>query len=789
MLAPLDLKLLRDLGRMKGQVLAVSLVMACGLAMMIMTLSLILTLESTRAAYYQKFAFADVFGSVKRAPLSAAERLKTLPGVATVEPRVVVDVTLDLPGIAEPATGRIVSLPEDGGPPMLNRVFLRKGRVPRPDDRREVLLGEAFADANGLQPGDSLVAVINGRRETLVISGIGLSPEFVFEARPGETLPDHTRFSVMWMNYRALAVAYNMDGAFNDLIIDLAPGASPEPVIEEVDRQLATYGGGGAYTRKDHPSAQRLDDEIRVLHSLSVAYPLVFLSVAAFMVNAVLSRIVRLQREQIAQLKALGYSSLQVGAHFLKFVLVIGTLGTLIGGIGGRLLGGGLVDLYTQFFLFPSLRFTLDYSALGLALLVSLGASVLGVLTVVWQAVKLPPAEAMRPEPPADFRPSFFERIGLTRFFSPAFRMALRNIERRPWQAAFTCCGLALATGLMVLPGAMSDSINHLLTFQWNSAQRHDVAVFLTEPASGKGFHDLEHLPGVIRAEPVRSIAARLKYGHRQRKLSITGISKGADLNRLLDANERPIEMPPEGLLMSEKLAEILGARIGDAVRVEILEGRRSVVDVPIRGLVTDFAGVSAYMDITALQRILKEGNTVNGAYLAVDHKHWDRFMRAVKDTPRAAFVMVKRDQLAAFRETTGNSIGIIRKLYFALATIVAFGVVYNSARIALSERSRELATLRVVGFSLPEVRAVLVGELAVLVLLAIPAGLLFGRGLALLIMSSFSTETVRLPILINNSTYAIAVVVVLTAAICSFALVSRMLAKLDLVGVLMARD
>ncbi|MDP3850356.1 MAG: FtsX-like permease family protein [Luteolibacter sp.] len=789
MIDPLDRKLLRDLGRMKGQVVAVSLVMACGLAMMIMTRSLILTLESTRSAYYQQYAFGDVFGSLKRAPLAAAERLATLPGVAGVETRVVVDVTLDLPGLAEPATGRIVSLPEDGGTQKLNRVFLRKGRFPRPDDRREVLLGEAFAEVNGLQPGDSLVAVINGRRETLVICGIGLSPEFVFEARPGETLPDHERFSVMWMNYRALAVAYNMDGAFNDLVIDLAPGASAEPVIEEADRQLVTYGGGGAYTRKDHPSAQRLDDEIRVLHSLSVAYPLVFLSVAAFMVNAVLSRIVRLQREQIAQLKALGYSSRQVGIHYLKFVLVIGTLGTLIGGIAGRLMGGGLVDLYTQFFLFPSLRFTLDYSALGLALLVSLGASVSGVLSVVRQAVKLPPAEAMRPEPPADFKPSFFERIGLTYLFSPAFRMALRNIERRPWQAGFTCCGLALATGLMVLPGAMSDSIDHLLTFQWNSAQRHDVAVFLTEPSSGKGFHDLEHLPGVIRAEPVRSVPARLKYGHRQRKLSITGISKGADLNRLLDANEHPIEMPSEGLLMSEKLAEILGARIGDAVRVEVLEGRRSTMEVPIRGLVTDFAGVSAYMDITALQRILKEGDTVNGAYLAVDHKHWDRFMREVKDTPRAAFVMVKRDQLAAFRETTGNSIGIIRKLYFVLATIVAFGVVYNSARIALSERSRELATLRVVGFSLREVRGVLVGELAVLVLLAIPAGLLFGRGLALLIMSSFSTETVRLPILINHSTYAIAVVVVLTAAVCSFTLVSRMLGKLDLVGVLKARD
>jgi putative ABC transport system permease protein len=789
MISPLDRKLLRDLSKMKGQVFAVSLVMACGLAMMIMTRSLIMTLETTRSTYYQRYAMADVFATLKRAPLSVADQLATLPGVATVETRVAVDVTLDLPGLSEPATGHIISLPDDGGPQKLNRLFLRSGRFPRTDERREIVLGESFANANGLQPGDSLVVVINGRRETLQICGIGLSPEFVFEARAGETLPDHKRFSVIWMNYRALAVAYNLDGAFNDVCIDLAPGASPEPVIEEMDRVLAPYGAGGAFLRKEQASAQRLDDELRVLHSLSVAYPLVFLSVAAFMVNAVLARIVRLQREQIAQMKALGYSSRQVGVHYLKFVLVIGALGTLMGGIGGRLLGAGLVDLYTMFFRFPTLVFTMDYSALGLALLVSLGASVLGVLTVVWQAVKLPPAEAMRPEPPADFKPALFERIGLTRFSSPTFRMAVRNIERRPWQAIFTAAGLALATGLMVLPGAMADSIDYLLTFQWNSQQRQDVAVFLTEPGSGRGFHDLEHLPGVIRAEPIRSVQARLKFGHRERKLSVTGIAPDANLNRLLDDQGHAIAMPEDGLLMSEMLAKVIGARIGDEVEVEVLEGRRPVLHIPIRGLVTDFAGVAAYMDISALRRLMKEGDTVNGAYLALDHKRWDEFMRELKDTPRAAVVMVKRDQLAAFRETTGKSIGIIRKLYFVLATIVAFGVVYNSARIALSERSRELATLRVVGFNLAEVRRVLVGELAILVLAALPAGLLFGRGLALFIMSSFSTETVRLPILINPSTYSIAILVVLTASVLSFALVSRMIAKLDMVSVLKARD
>lgn len=789
MIAPLDLKLLRDLGKMKGQVVAVSLVMACGLAMMIMTRSLILTLEGTRTSYYQRYAMADVFATLKRAPLAVAEELAMLPGVATIEPRVVVDVILDLPEQSEPATGHIISLPDDGGPQKLNRLFLRSGRFPRPDERREVVLGEAFANENGLQPGDSLVAVINGRRETLKICGIGLSPEFVFEARAGETLPNHKRFSVIWMNYRALAVAYNLDGAFNDVCIDLAPGAAPEPVIEQMDRILTPYGAGGAYTRKEQASAQRLDDELRVLHSLSFAYPLVFLSVAAFMVNAVLSRIVRLQREQIAQMKALGYSSRQVGVHYLKFVWVIGVLGTLMGGIAGRYLGASLVNLYTMFFRFPSLEFQMDYRALGLALVISLGASVLGVLTVVWQAVKLPPAEAMRPEPPADFRPSIFERIGLTRFFSPTLRMALRNIERRPWQATFTCCGLALATGLMVLPGAMSDSIDYLLTFQWNSQQRQDVAVFLTEPSSGRTFHDLEHLPGVIRAEPIRSVPARLRFGHRHRKLAVTGIAPGANLNRLLDDQSRPISLPEEGLVMSAKLAEIIGAQIGDEVQVEVLEGRRPVLSIPIRGLVTDFAGVAAYMDISALRRLMKEGDTVNGAYLALDHRRWDEFMRELKDTPRAAVVMVKRDQLAAFRETTGKSIGIIRTLYFVLATIVAFGVVYNSARIALSERSRELATLRVVGFSLTEVRRVLVGELAILVLVALPFGLLFGRGLALLIMASFSTETVRLPIVINSSTYSIAVSVVLTASILSFTLVSRMIRKLDMVSVLKARD
>jgi putative ABC transport system permease protein len=788
MRTPLDLKLFRDLAGMKGQIVAVSLVMACGLAMMIMTRSIVLTLESTRDAYYQRYRLADVFASLKRAPLSLADRVAEIPGVAAVEARVVVDATLDLVGMTEPASAHLVSLPE-GRPQTLNKVFVRLGRLPLPDERRHVVVSESFALANRLQIGDSLVAIINGHRDTLIVCGIGLSPEFVFEARPGQTLPDNKRYGVFWINYQAIAVPYNLDGAFNDICVDLSPGAQAGPVIAEMDHLLMDYGAQGAYTRREHNSAQRLDDELRVVRALSVAYPVVFLSVAAFMVNAVLARLVRLQREQIAQLKALGYSSWQVGRHYLNYAFVIVVLGTLIGGLVGRWMGGGLVRIYDLFFRFPALNFRMDYSALGVALIVSTAASFLGVISVVWMAVKLPPAEAMRPEPPADFKPSTFERLGLTRGCGPALRMALRNIERRPLQALFTVFGLTLATGLMVLPGSMADSIDYMLTYQWNDVQRQDVVVFFSEPGSGDSLHNLEQLPGVQRAEPVRVVQARIRYGHHSRKLAVNGLPRDADLNRLMDAERRLIVLPKEGIVMSAQLGIILGARIGDVVQVEALEGRRATMGVPIRGFMEDFAGISAYMDIDALHRLMHEGDTVSGAYLTVDQSRWSEFMREVKDTPRAAVTLVKKDQLQAFRDTTGQSIGILRQLYLILAVIVAFGVVYNSARIALSERSRDLATLRVVGFTQREVAGVLLGELMLLIVTALPAGLLFGRGLATLIIEKVRTETIRMPLEISLHTYTMAVLVVLAASCASFIVVGRMLSRLDMVGVLKARD
>lgn len=788
MLSHLDLKLGRDLRRLKGQAIAVAMVMGCGLAMMIMARSLIFSLESTRRQYYEANRFAEIFVHLKRAPNALADRVKDLPGVATVQPGISVQVTLDIPTLDEPASGMVRSLP-DFGSPDLNRLFLRAGRWLAPGSRREVLVGEAFAEANHLQPGDTIAMLLNGKRQQLRIAGIVLSPEFIFESRPGAALPDNRTYGTFWMPYKELATAFDLDGAFNYLSLTLSPGAAERRVIADLDRLLTPYGGRGGYGRPDHPSHIRVSDEIRVLETISIGFPVVFLSVAAFMTNAVLSRLLALQREQIAILKAFGFTNRQIVVHYLKFALVMVAGGTVLGGLGGVALGHRLVLLYHHFFRFPELAFRPDRTAFPLALLVCAGAATAGVFGAVRRAARLPPAEAMRPEPPANYRPALVERTGIAHLLSHTFRIAVRNIERKPMQALFTVAGLALATGILIVPNAFRDSVAQVLDFQWDTVQRQDVGIGLVEPASAQVHHLFRELPGVVTVEPFRQAFARISFGHQRRHLAIQGLPPSGLHNRVLDGTDHLIPLPPDGMVVSEKLAQVLGAHSGDDLLVEILEGKRPVRSVRLAGVAADFTSMTAYMDLRALNRLLAEGDIISGANFRIDRAHWSTFLRALKGIPRVSWVAIKESLRENFRQTTAASIGLIQKIYMAFAIVVAFGVVYNNARISLAERARELATLRVIGFSRREVGVVLVTELVILAMIAVPLGLLVGTGFAKAIIGSVNTETVRLPLVLTTSNYAFAVLVVTIASTLSALFVLRKLNQLNLVSVLKAPE
>ena len=788
MLSSLDRKLFRDLSAIKGQVLAVGLVMACGLAMMILSRSLIFSLTTCRDRYYQSNRMAHVFADLRRAPKATGERIRALPGVTEVETRVKGAVLLDLPGVIEPSDGLIVSLPEERQPRLM-QPYLRVGRTPEPGRRGEVLVSEAFASARNLRPGETLSATIRGKRETLTVTGIALSPEFVFEARAGETLPDPQRFGIFWMPERELSTALELEGAFNNVCVSIGPDANTAEIERLLDSVLAPYGGLGAFGLAEHPSARRLTDELQVLAALAVVFPIAFLSVAAFMSSAVLTRLVRMQREQIAQLKAFGYSTFEVGVHYAKFALCMVMLGGALGTVGGLVLGSKFVHLYHRFFKFPSLDFLPDWNAVGVAFLVSAIGAFAGALGAVLHAMRLPPAQAMRPEPPASFQASLVERMGLQKHLSLPVRIALRNLERRPWQAAFTALGLALASGIPILPGAMRDGVDHVLSFDWDVAQRQNASVSLREPGSAQSSSDLAHLPGVLKSEPFRTVPVRIRFGNASRRLALTGLTTQGNLSRPLDSTGKPVSVPPSGLVASAKLAELLHAKPGDTLKVEVLDGKRPSFEIKLHDLVTDYAGLSSYIDEFELQRLLKEGHSLSGSHMSIDTSQWAAFFEKVKNTPAISALRLKEATRLSFRKTTAESINLLQVLYFSFAVVVSFGVVYNSARISLSERTRDLATLRILGFTGGEVAAILLGELLLLTLLALPSGMLLGSGLTAIIIGSVNTESVRLPLVLTSQTFTTAAAIVITSTGISFTLIYRRIRELDLLAVLKAAE
>jgi putative ABC transport system permease protein len=785
----LDRKLLRDLWSSRGQAVAIALVVAAGIAVFVAMLSTYDSLDLSLRTYYERYRFADVFLSLTRAPQSLQSQIAAIPGVAQVETRVVEDVTLDVPGMTEPATGRLISMTAGRRPPVCD-VFLRSGRLIDCVHPDEVVASESFARAHRLREGDAVGAVINGRRRELRIVGLVLSPEYVYPIRPGELLPDDAHFGVFWMERRALASAFQMDGAFNDVVLTLMHGASQDDVIARLDRLIgSSYGATGAVPRALQPSNWYLANELKGLRASAFIVPVIFLGVALFLVNVVLSRTVAVQRTQVAAIKALGYSNAAIAAHYVKWSLIVAVLGGAAGVGLGAWLGWALTRLYTVFFHFPVLLYRLNVQVSVLGLGIAVLAAVVGAIGAVRRAVALPPAEAMRPEPPASYSESWPERAGLRRWLSQPTRIILRTVQRHPARAAMSMTGIALGASLLVVGDFSGDAVDVMIRTEFDVAQRYDVMVTLVQPGSAGALHELSRLPGVIHAEPFRAIPVRLRSGPRSRTVGVMGVLGGGALNRVVDASQGPIELPPAGLVLSAALADLLGVRRGDRVRMEVLEGARPARDVTVVDVVHEYLGTNAYMDLEALHRLMEEGQTLSGAYLQVDGAKAAALYRRLEATPRVAGVLRKRSAIESIQGTLATMMRQIQLVYVLFASVIAFGVVYNSVRISLSERSRELATLRVIGFTRAEVSYILLGEVGLETLAAVPVGLVLGYGLAAATVRASNSEMFRIPLVVSPATYALAATTIVVATIASALAVRRQIDRLDLVEVLKTRE
>ena len=784
----LDKKLFRDLWHMKGQAFAIILVIMSGVSTFVMFLSVMDSLNLTRDRFYDEHGFADLFAPLKRAPESVRERIREIPGVATVETRVSADVKLDIAGLNEPVTAHLVSLPDDGRP-LLNRLYLRQGRLPEPWRDNEAVVSEAFAQAHRFRPGSTFGAVINGRWKTLTVTGIALSPEFVLQVRPGAISPDFKRYGILWMGRKALGTAYDMEGAFNDLVLTLSPGSRAEDVISRLDDVLDRYGGLGAVERKDQMSHRFLSEEFRQLDNSARLYPMIFIGVAAFLLNVVITRTVSTQREQIAALKAFGYTTTDVAIHFVKLVLLIVAIGTIGGTLLGIRLGKGLGNIYMEFYRFPYFLYVLRPAVVALAAGITGGAAVVGTVHSVWKAVRISPAQAMRPEEPARYRMTIAERIIPARILSQPTRIILRNLERRPVKAFLSVTGIAMACAIMIAGGFFEDSVNHMVNIQFRMCHREDMTVTFVEPASGKALHELQGLRGVEYAEPFRTIPVIFRSGHRTYRTLIRGVPPGSRLYRLLDEDLRNVSLPSEGIVLTDYLGAMLGAAPGDQITVEVLEGSRPVRQVPVAGLIKEYIGLMGYMDLAALNRVMREGNAISGAALVVDEKEQTDLYRTLVEMPRVAGAVVRKDEIKNFYDTQAEAMLFFTFVATVLAGVIAFGVVYNSARISLAERGRELASLRVLGYTRGEISYILLGELGLLTLAAIPLGFLLGQWLCAYVSYALSSDLYRIPLTTERATFSMAAAVVLVSAAVSGLIVRHRLDHLDLVEVLKTRE
>jgi putative ABC transport system permease protein len=768
-------------------VLSIAVVVACGVMTAMAMRSTLTAVAGARDRYYDDCRFADVFASVKRAPESLTRRISAIPGVGAVQTRVVLTATLDVPGLAEPATGQIVSIPPTRAV-MPNDLFIRTGQYPSgPGD--EVLVSEQFAQHNALAIGDTIGAVINGRWQRLRVAGVATSPEYVYEMGAGGFMVDNRRFGVLWMRRDGLERVAGMDGAFNNVTVRLAPGASEADVIARLDRLLAPYGASGAYGRADQVSNAVIADEMHQLRAIGNVFPLFFLGTAAFLLNIVLSRLIAMQRDEIAALKAFGYGDRAVGRHYLGFAAVAVALGAALGVAGGFWLGARYTGLYAKVFRFPTLAYHTDWLVTAAAITVSGGAAMLGAFGAVMRAVRVPPAEALRPESPARYRPLLLERLGLADRIPTSARMVLRTLERRPWRTMASIVGVGLSGALMVAGLAPWDAVTRLMDLQFEQIQREDLMVAFVESREMRAAREIASLPGVTRVEAFRSTAVHLRHGARMRKTQLLGLDGGGALRSLIDMRGHHYAIPSSGLVLPVGIANALGARTGDTVDVSLTElggAHRSLV---VAATLDEMMGAAGYMERHALNRLLHEGDVVSGTYISVDHAWDDAVFARLKRMPGVAGTSSRAAMLDNFRKTMAENISTSVGIIVFAACVIAAGVIYNQARISLSERGRELASLRVLGFTRGEVRTMLLGEQAVVTIAGIPLSFAIGALCAAWLMKLFEAERHRFPSVVNTSTYVAAGTVVTIAAIGAGLAVRRRVDALDLVAVLKTRE
>ena len=789
----LDRKVARDLFRSKGPLAAIILIVAVGIACFVCMSSAYNNLETSRRAYYAQCRMADFSVEVKKAPLSELDRLASIPGITELRPRIVFPVTVDLDDVAKPLSGQVLSLPAKPAP-VINNIQLKRGSYFTPEHRPEVIVNDAFAQKRNIHPGQRIHLILNNRRQELFVVGTAISSEFVYLLGPGGIVPEPESFGVFYLKERYAEEVFDFEGAFNQVIGLLAANRSDqtEEILQRIETCLEPYGVASTTPLARQASHWFLTSEIAGLRVSTIVLPAIFLSVAALILNVLMTRMAEQQRTVVGTLKALGYSNQQVLWHFLKFGLAVGTAGSLLGCVLGYLLAGGMTVMYRQFFQFPNLV-NRPYTIVWLAgIAIGVLFSLLGTVRGVGVVLRLSPAEAMRPKPPRRGGRVWIEHWHvLWNALGFRWRMVIRGIIRARMRTTAGIFAAAMGAALMLLAFYFRDAMYYMVDFQFDKLLVSDFDLTFKDDRSDSAWLDARTLPGVDHVEPQFIVGCTFHHGHHRKKGAITGLVPAARLTVPRDTAGRQVPVPSSGLLMTRMLAELLEARPGDRITIVPTKGLRQPTEVTVTQIIDSYLGLAAYADFHYLNRLVHEESAVSGLQLKVcpGPDSSLALYRELKRMPALQSVNAVREQKASIVRTLLDSMIFTITMIIGFAGIIFFGSILNSSLISLSERQTEIGTFRVLGYGPHEVGMIFLQESLLVNSVGLLIGLPLGYWLSLLLCQLYDTELFRIPQVIRPAGFVWTSVLAVVFTLAAHYFVQRAINKMDWLEALKVKE
>jgi len=784
-------KMFRDLNENKGAYIACIAIVAIGL-MMFTSFSIVMdNLLASQENFYYYEKFADGFAEMQSMPYSEVDKLRSLEGINEIQGRLIKEVRVIFPGREDNVYLRLISVdPENNAP--INGVRLDKG-TPLKSGEMNIWLDNMFFDANKLELDQKIEIIAEGKKKELRIAGAGKNPEFIYAMRtPSDMFPTPDTFGIAYIPFETMKNLFQEKGTVNSIIFTLKPGADYKEVEDRLKPELKPYGLKSIYSRKNQPSHVLLTEELEQLNNMSKSLPLVFLCVASTIMYIMLKRTIEKQRGQIGILKALGYNNKEISFHYMSYALTIGTFGGIIGGLLGIWLSFFFTDMYQMFFNMPGLAGEFSLSYLFISIILSLVFSVFAGFQGCKNALILEPAEAMRPPAPPSGKSTLIEKVAL--FWSMLTvqgKMAVRNVFRHRGRSIFVFLGIMFTFALLASPWSMWDLSQEMLFDQFEKVEIYDIKISLAQPLNQKkAERELQHFPGVNRVECRAEIPVTLKNGWHKKDVALLGIPANSQLHRILDSSKNQVEPPANGILLSERLAQLLDAQVGTELNLEsiMLKDPEAVKKIVVAGIIPQYLGLNAYMELTSLQSLLEQGDLATTIMLKIDEKAVPLLQEKYKNSAVINGVEDRIKLLRQSMELMGSFTGTIFVMLL-IGVITGFAIIYNSSIITLSERSRELASMMVLGMTPSEVLSVITFEQWFLAIFGMAAGIPLTKLLLVGLAQSVNNDVYTMPVILSNMSILAGFAVTILSIWVAQRMAARKIRSLQMVDVLKARE